>query len=293
MHYYTPLADIFLRPALPTLRGPLGLCIGSTIAYCAPGKALYNFALTQALYHSKRTLKSSAYHLLGNACKWAARSLGDWTITTPSWTFAIGIGYISEKLQGASANYLKMAAKIAAPKTLAWGQKLQLACQAMNILSKPCLAIAAVWAGYVLARHFIEPPPYEAPPGVYPNGGPIVEIAQEEAANKNMVFTCPAELARLVQERVLLCERDPMLIQKTKSIATKWCDQVGIYGNQRYQAICGAVAAALTVPVNEQLVLQLAQTHAVQTQHSRIARYLTGIKHKNDPWWTKYLIMRR
>lgn len=108
-----------------------------------------------------------------------------------------------------------------------------------------------------------------------------------------MVFVCPAPLARLVQERVLMCEREPALIQKVKGIASKWCDNQGLAGNERYQAISGAVAAALTVPCIEQNVLQLAQSHAVQQQHYRIANYLSGIKHKSDPWWTKYLLIRR
>lgn len=291
--YYTPLQDIFMRPALPNLNRPFILLGTSMAAWVAPGQALYNFALRQALYNSKATLKSAFYHVAGNAAKAISHTLGDWAFATPSWTVVAVLGYASEKTHQLSQRMLTHAATIAAPKTMLWGQRLQLACNALNILAKPVAFAAACWVGYVLARHFIEPPPFEAPPGLYPNGGPIVEITQEEARNKSMVFTCPAPLARTVQERVLLCERDPTLIQKTKSIAARWCDQAGLQGNQRYQAICGAVAAALTVPCNEQLVIQLAQTHAVQQQHGRLARYLAGIKHQNDPWWTKYLLIRR
>lgn len=165
--------------------------------------------------------------------------------------------------------------------------------RAFAVLSTPLLAGAGASLVYIIARRLIEPPPYEAPPGVYPNGGPIVEISQEDAPNREMVFTCPAPLARIVQERVMLCERDPTIIQKCKALASRWCDAEGLQGNERYAAISGAVAAALTVPVNEQLVLQLAQSHAVTQQHSRLARYLAGIKHIHDPWWTKYLSIRR
>lgn len=163
----------------------------------------------------------------------------------------------------------------------------------LAMLSTPIISIGACWALYVVARHLIEPPPYDAPPGLYPSGGPLIEIAQEEAPQRAMVFTCPAPLARRVQERVLLCDRDPTLIQKCKAIAAKWCDEQGVYGNERYAAINGAVAAALTVPATEQLVLQLAQSHAVQEQWNKISRYLSGIRRTHDPWWTKYLINRR
>lgn len=165
--------------------------------------------------------------------------------------------------------------------------------RAAAVLSTPALTVAVAWAGYVVARRLIEPPPYEAPPGVYPSGGPIVEIAQEDAPNREMVFACPAPLARVVQERALLCERDPTMIQKCKALAARWCDQEGLQGNERYAAMSGAMAAALTVPVNEQLILQLAQSHAVTQQHERIGRYLAGVRHRHDPWWTKYLQIRR
>lgn len=174
-----------------------------------------------------------------------------------------------------------------------WGYRLAGWMRAFNALHQPLLAIGMAWGVYVLARYAIEPPPYEAPPGCYPSGGPLIEITQEDAPNREMVFTCPAPLARKVQERVLLCERDPTIIQKCKAIATKWCDDEGIQGNERYAAVSGAVAAALTVPVNEQLVLQLAQSHSVQLQHGRLTNYLAGIRHRHDPWWTRYLSLRR
>lgn len=190
-------------------------------------------------------------------------------------------------------NALHSAAIRSCPRVMMWAYRSAGWMRAAAMLSTPIIALAATWGAYAVARHLIEPPPYEAPPGCYPNGGPMIEIAQEEAPQREMVFTCPAPLARRVQERVMLCERDPTMIQKCKAIAAKWCDEEGLHGNERYAAISGAVAAALTVPINEQLVLQLAQSHAVQEQHSRISRYLSGIVHRHDQWWTKYLAIRR
>lgn len=293
LNYYTPTADIFLRPRLPSLKGPFATIGIGALMYCAPGRALYNFAMTQALYQSKNTFKASLLHIAGNVMKGVSCVVGDTLLKVPSWTaFAAG-SYISEKLFHMSHSLLKQASQLAAPRLMAKAQQVQLCCNALNIMAKPVMAAGVIYAIYVLARHWIEPPPYDAPPGTYPNGGPIIEITQEEAKNKEMVFTCPAPLARAVQERVLLCERDTTMIQKVKSIASKWCDTNNITGNQRYQAVSGAVAAALTVPCIEQNVIQLATCHAVQQQHTRLQRYLTGIHHRNDPWWSKYLLIRR
>lgn len=190
-------------------------------------------------------------------------------------------------------NAIHSAAIRSCPRIITWAYRIAGYVSAMQRLARPVLVASLCWAAWALLRHAIEPPPYEAPPGCYPNGGPMIEITQEEAPNREMVFTCPAPLARLVQERVMLCERDPTIIQKTKAIASKWCDNTGLTGNERYATIAGAVAAAMVVPINEQLVLQLASTHAVQLQHTRISRYLSGIKHQHDPWWTKYLSIRR
>lgn len=293
LHFYTPLHDIFHRPALPTLRGPFMLGAISGIMYMAPGKLLYQLAMNRALMNSHATLKGAAYHIMANACKWSALALGDVILKIPSLTLGAVTGWASEHLMMTSQRLLLKAAKLSGPRWLSMGQQAQLLCNAANALSKPIMAVAVVWIGYTLARHAIEPPPYEAPPGIYPNGGPIIEITQEEAANKALVFTCPAPLARQVQERVLLCERDVQLIQKVKSIAARWCDQNNYAGNERYQAVAGAVAAALTVPCIEQNVIQMAQSHAVQQQYGRLANYLSGIKHQNDPWYTKYLLIRR
>lgn len=293
LNYYTPMVDIFMRPRLPSLRGPLALAIGGAICHCAPGKALYQLAMNQALYHSRNTFKSAVLHLLGNSLKYGSWIIGDFALKTPSLVTVGVCGYLGEKMHATAHSLLKQAATLAAPKIMSKAQTAQVLCQALNIIAKPIVVSAGLWAMYVMARHYIEPAPYDAPPGTYPNGGPIIEITQEEAANKEMVFTCPAPLARQVQERVLLCERDPTLIQKVKSIASKWCDQNNITGNQRYQAVSGAVAAALTVPCIEQNVIQLATSHAVQQQYHRIANYIQQVKHRADPWWTKYMLIRR
>lgn len=293
LNYYTPLRDIFMRPKLPTLRGPMATITTGCLMHMAPGEALYNYAMTQALYHSHRTIKASLYHIAGNVLKATSCIIGDTLLKAPSWTSIAAGTWLADKLFTTSKSMLMTAAKLASPTIMAKAQSVQLVCKAMNICAKPIAAIGLCWAGYVITRHMIEPPPYEAPPGTYPNGGPIIEITQEEAANKAMVFTCPAPLARAVQERVLMCERDVTLIQKVKSIASKWCDNNNITGNQRYQAVSGAVAAALTVPCIEQNVIELATSHAVQQQYGRLQRYLSGIKHQNDPWWSKYLLIRR
>lgn len=293
LNYYTPLQDIFLRPALPSLGRPFLLTATGALCYAAPGQALYNFAMTQALYQSKNTFKSAALHLAGNFVKYTSMLVGDILMKVPSWTaFACG-SWLSDKLYTTSHDLLIQAAKQAAPTIMQRAKAVQTVCAALNICSKPIILAGLTWAAYTIARHVIEPPPYEAPPGTYPNGGPIIEITQQEAQNKAMVFTCPANLARAVQERVLLCERDVTLIQKVKSIAARWCDQNNLQGSRRYEAISGALAAALTVPCIEQNVLQLASSHAVQQQYSRLQRYLSGIKHTNDPWWSKYLLIRR
>lgn len=291
--YYTPLRDIFLRPGLPSLVGPFATMATAAVCYAAPGKLLYNFCMNQALYASRNTIKASAYHVLGRGLKFLGAAMGDAILRVSSLSLAAATGYVAEKTHQWGVYYVGLAAKCAAPELMTRAQKLQTVCDGLNIISKPLMLVAATWAAYVLVRHAIEPPPYEAPEGTYPTGGPIIEITQEEAANKSMVFTCPAQLARLVQERVLMCERDPTLIQKVKSIAARWCDQNNVTNNLRYQAISGAVAAAMTVPCIEQNIIQMVQSHAVQTQYSRLARYLSGIQHRNDPWYTKYMLFRR
>nr|QJI53484.1 MAG: hypothetical protein [Riboviria sp.] len=293
LRYYTPLTDIFMRPALPTLHGPLRCALMAGVCYLAPGQKVMAWATQLALARSTSNVKSAILQVAGTAIQTISKACCDLSFLFPSWGFSTFMSLAANHLHLKAQSIMLQAARLAAPRTMHWGQKIALACAGANILAYPLLACAAVWTGYVLARHAIEPPPYEAPPGTYPNGGPIIEITQEEAPNKSMVFVCPAPLARLVQERVLLCERDPTLIQKVKSIASKWCDQQGLTDNLRYQAVCGAVAAALTVPVSEQQVLNLTQAHAVQVQQSRLARYLSGIKHRQDPWWTKYLVLRR
>lgn len=291
--YYTPLQDIFLRPSLPTLTGPFALMAGAGLCYVAPGKLLYELCMNQALYASRNTVKASLYHILGKTLKYTGALMGDTILKMSSLSLAAITGYVAEKTHAYGAYYIKLAAQLAAPTLMSRAQKIQTVCDGLNIISKPLMVIAGVWAGYTLVRHAIEPPPYEAPQGTYPAGGPIIEITQEEARNKSMVFTCPAQLARLVQERVLMCERDPTLVQKVKSIAARWCDQNNITNNLRYQAISGAVAAAMTVPCIEQNIIQMVQSHAVQVQYSRLARYLSGIQHRNDPWYTKYMLFRR
>lgn len=293
MNYYAPLQDVFMRPALPTLRGPLALGVTSVIFHYAPSRQISAWALRYSIEHARAGFGNFFRQSLGNLMIGVGRTFATFALSTDR----ILLRWMWNKLAATTANWgqnaLYGAAIRACPRVMVWAYRAAGWFGAMNKLARPVAAAAVVWTAYTVARHAIEPPPYEAPPGCYPNGGPIIEIAQEEAPKRSMVFACPAPLARLVQERVLLCERDPTLIQKVKSIASRWCDGEGLAGNQRYAAINGAVAAALTVPINEQLVLQLAQSHAVQQQHSRIARYLSGITHRNDPWWTKYLLIRR
>lgn len=292
LNYYTPLNDIFLRRKLPNIKIPFRIGALGLAARYIPADYVQEIILKHALTRSHKHIASSLYHAAGDVLKKASLFIGDFALGLPSWTGSIVLGILSEKATQQANSLLKESAKLSAPTLMKFAENLGTVLSSIKALSGPTMAISLVGVIYCIVRHAIEPPPYEAPPGVYPNGGPFVEIAQEEAPNKEMVFACPAPLARMVQERVLMCERDPALIQKVKTMAARWCDQLNYNNNQRYAAICGAVAAALTVPVNEQLVLQLAQTHAVQQQHCRINNYLSGIKHRNDPWWTKYMLYR-
>lgn len=293
MRWYTPLHDICLRPKLPSVNGPAIMLGIAGVFKMAPGDKIMDFAAKQALNHSYTAVKASLGHIGGNILKYFGLSLTDAALRMPSFTLGVAVAYIGEWCVARGNKTLQTAAKIAAPKLMRYATHAATVCKSMNLMAAPIAATALAYAGWVVLRHITEPPPYEAPPGCYPSGGPMIEIAQEEAPQREMVFCCPGPLARRVQERVLLCERDPTIIQKVKSIAAKWCDDNNLNDNQRYTAICGAVAAAMTVPASEQLVLQLAQSHAVQQQHYRIANYLSGIKHTHDPWYTKYFLIRR
>lgn len=252
-----------------------------------------DMAAKHALTYSYKTVQASLHHITGNIIKYLGLSLTDAAIRMPSLTLGVMVGYAGEYCVAKGNKALREAAKLAAPKLMQSAARAAAVCKGLNIIAKPLALASVAYTAWVLMRHLTEPPPYEAPPGTYPSGGPMIEITQEEAPQREMVFCCPGPLARKVQERVLLCERDPTIIQKVKSIAAKWCDDNNLNDNQRYAAICGAVAAAMTVPINEQLVLQLSQSHAVQQQHYRIANYLSGIKHQHDPWYTKYFLIRR
>lgn len=293
MTYYTPLRDIFMRPALPSLRGPLSTATTATLCHFLPARRLTSWVTAYSIGHARASLGGFVRQSLGNMMVSFGRTFTTFGFSTDRILLKWFWNKLAVKCTNKGHEVLYGAAIKACPRMMLWTYRLAGWMRAANYLASPVMGIAIVWASYVVLRHMIEPPPYEAPPGCYPNGGPLIEIAQEEAPARSMVFACPAPLARLVQERVLLCERDPTLLQKVKSIASRWCDSTGVAGNERYAAINGAMAAALTVPINEQLVLQLAQSHAVKEQHSRISRYLSGIMHKYDPWWTKYFSIRR
>lgn len=291
-NYYAPLHDIFLRPKLPTLTGPIITFGVSCCMRAVPHGFVTNVATRYAVKYAYKGMKSSIMYAAGTCLMNVSRVATLWSMTqglTPATVTSTIAGYCADF----AGHMLRAAAKEAKPRLMHVAAIADAGLSALKTLAYPTACAATIWLGYTIIRHMVEPPPYDAPPGCYPSGGPIVEISQEEAPNREMVFTCPAPLARLVQERVLMCERDPTIIQKVKSIASRWCDGAGIQGNQRYAAICGAVAAALTVPVNEQLVLQLSQSHAVQCQYSRLSRYLSGIKHTHDAWWTKYFSLKR
>lgn len=293
MRYYAPQRDIFMRPALPGLRGPLSLVVAGVVGTQLPHKQLAGWALHYSIQHAKPSFANFYRQSLGNLMIDVGRAFKTFAVATDR----VLLRLFWDKLARTSANWgdnaLHKAAIKSCPKVMMWGYRVAGWMRAYSMLSRPLIAAGLVGICYAIARRVIEPPPYEAPPGTYPSGGPLIEISQEDAPNREMVFACPAPLARMVQERALLCERDPVMIQKCKAIASKYCDNEGIYGNERYATVAGAVAAALVVPVNEQLVMNLAQSHAVTLQHQRIQNYLTGIKHKHDPWWTKYLSIRR
>nr|QUS52793.1 hypothetical protein 1 [Mute swan feces associated tombus-like virus 5] len=293
MRYYAPYRDIFMRPALPTLRGPIITGVAGLVARHLPHKNLAGWALQYSLQHSRASVGNFCRQTLGNLAIDVARTFKSFALATDRILLRLFWDKIARTCAAWGDNALQSAAIRACPRMMMWTYRAAGWMRAFAMLSGPLLTCAIAWGGYVVVRHLIEPPPYEAPPGCYPPGGPLIEISQEDAPKREKVFVCPAPLARMVQERALLCDRDPTLIQKCKSLAARWCDQEGLQGNERYGAMCGAVAAALTVPSTEQLVLELAQSHSVTTQHSRLSRYLSGIKHQHDPWWTKYLSIRR
>lgn len=257
-----------------------------------PTGTITKVATTYATKYAYKGIKSACLYACGTALMNISRVATIWSVgqgLTPATITSAIAGYTAD----IAGHMMRSAAKEVKPRLMHFAAVADSMAAAIKTLAYPTMCCATVWLAYTVLRHAIEPPPYDAPPGCYPSGGPIVEISQEEAPARELVFTCPAPLARLVQERVLLCERDPTIIQKVKSIASRWCDGAGLHGNQRYAAICGAVASALTVPINEQLVLQLSQSHAVQCQYSRLSRYLSGIKHTHDAWWTKYFSLLR
>lgn len=293
MRYYAPTRDIFLRPALPSLRGPVSLLVPGLIARHLPHKRMAGWALGYSLQHARASVGNFFRQTLGNCAIDMGRTFKSFAVATDRILLRLFWDKCARTCAAWGDNALHSAAIRSCPRVMMYTYRVAGWFRAAAILSTPLITMAVAWAGYVVVRRLIEPPPYDAPPGVYPNGGPIVEITQQDAPKREMVFSCPAPLARLMEERTLLCERDPTLMQKCKSLASRWCDQEGLSGNERYAAMSGALAAALCVPINEQLVLQLAQSHAVTQQHSRLQRYLSGIKHRSDPWWTKYLSIRR
>lgn len=290
--YYAPLQDVFLRPALPSLQWPFVTTMTGVIWRYLPTKSIIDRAISYSIGKARPSFAGFFYQTVGNTFIGMGRTFTTFALATDRVLLKLMWSKLARSTHDMGTNAIHNAAVRCCPKVMAWAYKVAAWCSALKKISTPVICVGVTWGLYVIARHLIEPPPYEAPPGCYPSGGPLVEISQEEAPARAEVFVCPAPLARLVQERVMMCEREPVLIQKVKSIASKWCDTNGIQGNQRYQAIAGAVGAALTVPVTEQLVLQMAQSHAVQRQYARIGRYLAGIKHRSDPWWTKYFSYR-
>lgn len=169
-------------------------------------------------------------------------------------------------------------------------------CQALRYwryLWKPMVAAACCWALGVYLWNRSIPPPYDAPPGVYTNGGPYIEVTQEEAEEHGNAAIVPAPLARLVQERVMLNERDPVMMGKVKAIATRWCDAQGLTGNERFNAVTGAMAAALTVTKNEMNLLGILDDCTVRKQHTRIKEYVAGTARSKPPWYSRLLAYRR
>lgn len=292
MRYYAPLETIFQRPALPRLRGPFCLAAVGVLSYLTPGSFFLRVGLQYAAQIHHATLTQRATMSLGKAIQHIGGSIAIMGSDLPI-LLRVGTDLIGSSLHAYGRGVQQRVLEQCQPR---WWWVVKWAFGTAGFFArvwKPILGAAALWAGYVIARRALEPPPYEAPPGVYPSGGPLVEIAQEEAPDREGVFVCPAPLARAVQERVLLCERDPVMIQKVKTLASKWCEDRALPANLRYQYICGAVAAAMTVPINEQLVLQYQQSHGVKQQQKRVASWITGNPFMHDPWWSKWFSIRR
>lgn len=159
-------------------------------------------------------------------------------------------------------------------------------------ISTPLMVLGAAVGLYTLWINWNQPAAFDAPAGIYPAGGPWVEITQEQAARTATAVSCPAPLARAVQERVLLCERDPVLMNKVKTIATRWCTEQGLTDNVRYNAVAGALAAAMVVPTQEQNILAMGNATATVRQHKRIKDYIAG-HIATAPWYSRLLLFRR
>nr|QUS52781.1 hypothetical protein 1 [Mute swan feces associated tombus-like virus 4] len=294
LRYYAPMQDIFKRPKLPSLVGPLVTAVTGVALKYLPA----DWLVEQALWAYGKLEDASLSRTVGYYL--AKKTYGVTSAIAGSplwWNLPFTVSIAGQTIFGTLAQHSKQRMMHYMVQRAPWWyspfKQVCFTLAAIGKLHKFILGLSAIWAGYVVARHVMEPPPYEAPEGVYPNGGPMVEIAPEEAPLREHVFTCPVELARIAQERVLMCDRDPTIIQKVKSIASRWCDTRNFGPNERYAAVAGAIAAALTVPAIEQQVLRLANNHIVSTHHARISDYLQKTKRRFDPWWTKYLLIRR
>lgn len=268
LRFYIPRSDNATRYELPGIAGPL-----ATLAFAAMGRSI-------PVGYVSASFRNAAYLACRHGLPWwrqAAIRLVNRHVpfyeTRMAWTWRLASGRLP-----------RWASTVIAHATN--GLRLWRA-------FAPAIAIAgATWLAINVYRRWTEPDPMDAPAGVYPSGGPWVEVTQEQARGVATAVACPAPLARLVQERVLLCERDPAMMQKVKTIASRWCTEQGLSDNVRYNAVAGAMAAAMTVPVQEQNILSMGGLHATAQQHERLRQFTAGFR-PSVPWLSRLLLFKR
>lgn len=123
----------------------------------------------------------------------------------------------------------------------------------------------------VVRQLWLNMQPFE-PEGIsHPNL--MCEVTQETALATPTHFACPTGLRAHILEKVFLQDRTPVLIQRVRSMAGKWCDENGINPNQRPAYIAGGLAAAMTVSSIEIDLLQYERTWEVQHARRLLAQH--------------------
>lgn len=133
-----------------------------------------------------------------------------------------------------------------------------------------CIAVAGVI--YCIVRQIqVNREPYE-PEGIS-HSGLMCEVTQQEALATPTHFACPVGLRDHILEKIFLQDRNPVLIQRVRSMAGKWCDDRGVNPHIRPAYIAGAVACAMSVSRMEQDLLQFERQWEVRQARGLLARH--------------------